>query len=176
MTGVSWKEGCPVPLADLVRIEMNHIDLDGEIRRGVLVVHRGVAEPVVSAFEAAWDARFPIARMEPVDAFGASDQRSMNANNTSAFNCRPITGGSSWSEHSYGRAIDINPVQNPYVSASGRTVLPAAARDYLDRTDERPGMLTADSALVQAFERAGWRWGGKWSRTKDYQHVSESGR
>jgi hypothetical protein len=176
MTGVTWRPGCPVGLDDLVLVEASHHDFDGEIQTGHLVVAASVADAVVGALQAAFDEGYPIQRMEPAVAYDGSDQRSMDANNTSAFNCRAITGGTSYSEHSYGHALDVNPVQNPYISASGRTVLPAAARAYQDRDDRRPGMLFADSALVQHLVAAGWGWGGTWSRTRDYQHLSETGR
>ena len=111
--------------------------------------------------------------MQLVDDFGGDDAASMAANNTSAFNCRRVAGSSSWSQHSYGRAIDINPVQNPYVS--GSTVSPPAGGAYLDRGHIRPGMIVADDAAVRSFAAVGWSWGGAWARTKDYQHFSLTG-
>lgn len=176
MTGVTWHPGCPVDLDDLVHVGLRHHTFDGDVADGVLVVHTDHAEAVVRAFEAAFDAGFPIQRMEPAHVFGGSDDASMAANNTSAFNCRAVTGGSRYSEHSYGHAIDVNPVQNPYISSSGRTVLPPSARAYLDRDDGRPGMLLADSALVQSLVGDGWGWGGAWTRTVDHQHLSANGR
>jgi len=112
--------------------------------------------------------------MEPVDAFGGDDDRSMAANNTSAFNCRTIAGSSRWSEHAFGRAIDINPVQNPYVR--GASVDPPAGATFLDRASGAPGLITADGPVVAAFAKIGWRWGGAWSAGQDYQHFSASGR
>jgi len=99
----------------------------------------------------------------------------MAANNTSAFNCRAVTGGSAWSQHSYGWAIDINPVQNPYVTSSG-TVLPPAGAQYVDRSQKAKGMIRAGDVVVKAFAAIGWGWGGYWSSTKDYQHFSATGR
>ncbi|MDD9205334.1 M15 family metallopeptidase, partial [Georgenia sp. 10Sc9-8] len=113
-------------------------------------------------------------RMVPVDAYGGDDGASMAANNTSAFNCRTITGGSGWSEHSYGRAIDINPLANPYVA--GSTVLPAAGWAYADRIRDAAGMIHAGDEVVRAFAERGWLWGGYWTYPKDYQHFSTSGR
>ena len=98
----------------------------------------------------------------------------MAANNTSAFNCRPVAGTSRWSEHAYGRAIDVNPVQNPYVA--GRHVSPPAGRRYADRAGRAPGMIRAGDAVVRAFAAAGWGWGGAWRTARDYQHFSASGR
>jgi hypothetical protein len=99
----------------------------------------------------------------------------MAANNTSAFNCRFVSGTARWSEHAYGRAIDINPVQNPYVSSSGRASPPAGAA-YVDRSRRAPGMIHAGDAVVRAFAAVGWGWGGSWRGVKDYQHFSASGR
>jgi hypothetical protein len=112
--------------------------------------------------------------MELVDRYGASDFRSIEADNTSAFNCRYVDGTSRWSEHSYGRAIDVNPIENPYVSG-GRTSH-RASEPYLDRTPCRRGMACPGNVLVRAFAAVGWGWGGDWTSVKDYQHFSASGR
>ncbi|MBW1879265.1 MAG: alpha/beta fold hydrolase, partial [Deltaproteobacteria bacterium] len=122
MTGVSWNPGCPVPLEDLRQLTVAHWGFDGEAHTGVLIVAAESADVFREVFRTAFEVRFPIERMEPVHRYGGDDDRSMAANNTSAFNCRPITGGTSWSQHTYGNAIDINPVQNPYVR--GDRVLP----------------------------------------------------
>jgi len=174
MTGVSWREGCPVGLDDLRLLRITHHTFDGSVAEGRLIVAESAVEPLRRAFAAAFDERFPIERMEPVHLYGGDDDRSMAANNTSAFNCRPVAGTKTWSEHSWGTAIDVNPVQNPWVS--GDRVEPPAGRPYADRADRRPGMLFADSALVRVLRDEGWGWGGAWSRVKDYQHLSASGR
>ncbi len=111
--------------------------------------------------------------MRLVDDFGGSDDASMAADNTSAFNCRPVTGGGGFSEHSYGTAIDLNPVQNPYVS--GDLVLPEPGRGYLDRAPGS-GVIRAGDPTVATFAASGWTWGGTWSGPVDYQHFSVSGR
>jgi hypothetical protein len=169
MTGSSWRSGCPVGLEDLRLITMPHHDLAGDVRWGHLVVHRQVAADVADAFGTIHDAGFPIERMRIVDRYGGDDDRSMADNNTHAFNCRRITGGSSYSQHSYGWAIDINPVQNPYVR--GDTVLPEAGRAYLDRGDVRAGMIVRPGPATEAFDALGWTWGGDWQSLKDYQHF-----
>jgi hypothetical protein len=129
---------------------------------------------VVSVFHELYDQDFPIARMQLVDDYQGSDDLSMEANNTSAFNCREVTGRPGvWSQHSYGGAIDINPVQNPYIS-SGGTVLPPAGVDYVDRSKDAPGMIHAGDCTVQAFADIGWYWGGAWTSPKDYQHFSHN--
>ena len=171
MIGVSWKPGCPVPIDDLRIIEMNHWGFDGEVHEGgQLMVHRLVADDVVTAFGKLFAERFPIRRMQLIEAYGGSDDASMADDNTSAFNCRPITGTTDrFSIHSYGQAIDINTVENPYVS--GTTVLPAAGREYLDREDVRPGMITKNDAVEKAFRDAKFFWGGDFNSLKDYQHF-----
>jgi hypothetical protein len=175
MTGVSWRPGCPVALRDLRLVTVRHWGFDGRLRTGRLIVHRDVAQAVAGAMRRLHAARFPIRRMEPVDRYGASDFRSIEADNTSAFNCRRVEGTSRWSEHAHGRAIDVNPIENPYVTADDR-VFHAASRPYVDRTRARPGMAVAGGALVRAFAAAGWGWGGRWRGTRDYQHFSASGR
>jgi hypothetical protein len=174
MTGVSWRPGCPVPLRDLRVLTASHWGFDGRGRRGRLIVHEDVAPEVLGVLRRLYAARFPIGRMVPVDAYGGSDFRSIEADNTSAFNCRVVEGTSRWSEHAYGRAIDVNPIENPYVSG-GRTSHRASV-PFLDRSRRRPGMAYEGGVLVEAFRAIGWGWGGDWSGVKDYQHFSASGR
>jgi hypothetical protein len=174
MTGSSWRPGCPVGLDDLRLLELSYWDLGGVPRTGRLVVHRQHADAVLGAFRQLFEARFPIERMEIVDAFGADDDASMAANNTSAFNCRTVSGTSSWSEHAYGHAVDVNPRFNPWVTA-GRVDPPNGA-DYVDRSQQRPGMIHEGDVVVQAFADIGWTWGGTFARAKDYQHFSATGR
>jgi hypothetical protein len=117
---------------------------------------------------------FPIRRMRLVDAYGADDHRSMAADNTSAFNCRFVAGTSEWSEHAYGRAIDVNPIENPYVTASGH-VSPPAGAPFARRSRHRRGMIHRNGPVVEAFASIGWGGGGNWSGVWDYQHFSASG-
>ena len=172
--GSSHRAGCPVPVADLRLVQVTHLGFDGRPHPGELVVHRAHAAAVVAVFRKLYLGRFPVQRMETVDRFGSDDDRSMAANNTSAYNCRRTTGGTGWSEHAYGTALDVNPVQNPYVR--GTTVEPEAGRAYLDRSRVRPGMVTGGDLVVRAFAGAGWEWGGAFRTLKDYQHFSASGR
>jgi hypothetical protein len=112
--------------------------------------------------------------MVPVSRYRGSDDASMAADNTSAFNCRFVSGTSRWSMHAFGLAIDVNPVENPYIS--GGRASPPAGRRYLDRDRARRGMAVTGGALVSAFAAVGWRWGGLWSAAADYQHFSTNGR
>ena len=175
MTGVSWRPGCPVPLSDLRLVRASHWGFDGRVHAGRIVVHRDVARDVLGVLRRLYAARFPIRRMIPVDAYGASDFRSIEADNTSAFNCRPVEGTNRWSEHAHGRAIDLNPIENPYVYADG-TTSHRASRPYLRRSPYRAGMAVEGGAVVRAFDAVGWGWGGRWPGVKDYQHFSASGR
>jgi len=175
MTGVSWHRGCPVGLDELRLVRARHWGFDGRVHTGRLVVARDVARPVLEVLRRLYAAHFPIRRMVPVDAYGASDFRSIEADNTSAFNCRYVEGTTRWSEHSYGRAIDLNPIENPYVTAAGTTSHPASGR-FLAREPYRPGMAVDGGAVVREFEKIGWGWGGHWSGDRDYQHFSASGR
>ena len=170
----SYRAGCPVPPSQLRTVRLTYWGFDGRAHEGALVVNRRVAQAVVSAFARLYDARFPIRRMVPVSAYRGSDDASMAADNTSGFNCRRVEGSTSWSMHAYGEAIDLNPVENPYVL--GRTVLPPAGRRYLDRTRVRPGMAVERGFVVKAFEAVGWKWGGRWTSLRDYQHFSTTGR
>jgi hypothetical protein len=169
----SWRPGCPVPLSDLRYLTMTHQGFDGQDHRGEMVVSARVAGDVVEVFETLYVAGFPIRSMRLVDDFGGDDDASMAADNTSAFNCRAVTGGTSFSQHSYGEAIDVNPVENPYVL--GDTVLPPSGRAYLSRPD-LPGVIHGGDVVVRAFESIGWSWGGYWRSPIDYQHFSLSGR
>ena len=172
--GSSHRPGCPVAVRDLRLLTVTHLRPDGRTAHGQLVVHRDAATAVVRVFRSLLAARFPVAQVRTVEAYGGDDARSMAANNTSAYNCRRTTGGTGWSEHAYGRALDLNPVQNPYVR--GTTVLPAAGRAYVDRSRARPGMVLAGGPVVRAFAAVGWRWGGSYTSLKDHQHFSASGR
>lgn len=175
MTGVSWHEGCPVGLGDLRLITLTYRGFDGRAHTGRLVVNRSATGVLVSVFRRLYAAGFPIRRMEPVDRYGGDDFRSIEADNTSAFNCRAATGSSHWSNHAYGLAIDVNPIENPYVS--GGTSSHRASAAFLNRSRRRAGMAYEGGALVAAFRAAGWGWGGSWSGSvRDYQHFSYNGR
>jgi hypothetical protein len=170
----SWRGGCPVHHSELRLLRLSYWGFDRRPHVGRLVVHRRVTRDVVTVFRHLYTARFPIRRMVPVSAYGGSDDASMAADNTSGFNCRFVSGTRRWSMHAYGLAIDVNPIENPYVS--GSRVRPPAGRNYLRRTRTSPGMAVEGSVLVRAFDAVGWQWGGRWSSSSDYQHFSTNGR
>lgn len=171
----SWRPGCPVSPTELRRVRLAYWGFDGERHLGALIVHRDAVAPVTTAFRTLYRARFPIRGLRPVDAYHGSDDASMAADNTSAFNCRAAvaSGPRRWSVHAYGRAVDVNPVENPYL-LGGRVLPPAGAR-FVVRAPYRPGMAVRGGVLVRAFAAAGWSWGGTWS-SPDYQHFSANGR
>jgi D-alanyl-D-alanine carboxypeptidase len=170
----SYRPGCPVRPAQLRLVRVSHWGFDRKARVGAIVVRSDVARDVVRVFRRLYAARFPIRRLRPIDAYKARDAASLAADNTSGFNCRyAIAGGPKrWSAHAYGLAIDVNPVENPYLDRG--LVRPPAGRRYLDRSRVRPGMAVESGVLVRAFAAIGWSWGGRWS-SPDYQHFSATG-
>jgi hypothetical protein len=169
----TYRPGCPVGPTQLRLLRVSHWDFRGRVHVGELVVRSTEARDVRSVFRKLFDARFPIRRLRRVDAYGGDDDRSMAADNTSGFNCRRVPGSSSWSAHAYGLAIDVNPVENPFIQ-QGKVQPPAASR-YLDRSRVRPGMAVPGNVLVRAFASIGWSWGGRWTEPVDYQHFSATG-
>ena len=173
--GASWHPGCPVGPAQLRRVNLSYWGFDGAPHVGTVVVRAAVVPAIVTVFATLYGEHFPIRSMRPVSDFGGSDDASMAADNTSAFNCRYAVapGPPSWSVHAYGEAVDVNTVENPYLE--GGTVLPPAGAPYLRRTPYRPGMAVSGGELVRAFASVGWAWGGRWSASPDYQHFSATG-
>jgi hypothetical protein len=176
MKGVSWRRGCPVGLDSLRLLEVTYWGFDNAAHQGRLVVHAGLAQGMVQVMKTLYENRYPIRSMRLIDAYGAKDRKSMAADNTSAFNCRFVSGRPGvWSQHAYGRAIDLNPIENPYVTSSGY-VSPRAGRRFANRKRNAPGMVHRGDATVRAFAAAGWEWGGNWPWPKDFQHFSSNGR
>jgi D-alanyl-D-alanine carboxypeptidase len=170
----TYRDGCPVTPPQLRTLEVLYWDFAGNPKVGRIVVARRVADDVVHVFRELWAKRFPIRRLQPISAYRGDDDASMAADNTSGFNCRRVYAGGPWSAHAYGLAIDLNPVENPYVHRG--VVEPPAGRRYLNRAKRRRGMVVAGGAVVRAFAAIGWPWGGHWTSSKDYQHFSATGR
>ncbi len=176
MHGHSWHEGCPVHYRQLRYLRLTYLGFDGREHTGEMIVHQKVAKTVVETFKALYAIQYPIRQMRLVSDFGGSDWKSIEADNTSAFNCRKATGTRKWSKHSYGRAIDINPIENPYISRTGHIAHKASLR-YRTRRHTHDGsaadkaVLLKDDEAVQLFRRYGWQWGGDWHGVKDYQHF-----
>ena len=178
LNGKYWHQGCPVALSQLRLITVTHWGFDNRAHTGQLVVNARFAAPLSSVFRRLYDLRFPIRHLSVADAYGPDTPA--DGDISGSFECRqavpsPCTGGTGtghWSMHAYGEAIDLNPVENPYVGCGMSR--DKSARTYLDRSRHRKGMVTY--AVVQAFRSVGWGWGGAWSgNTKDYMHFSSTG-
>lgn len=167
--GSSYKPdmGCAEPDA-LRAVNVTHWGYDDTVHEGRLIVAASEAENVVAIFRDIYAARFPIQQIVPVDQYGADDQASMRANNTSGYNCRTVSGTDKLSNHAFGKAIDVNPLHNPYVK--GGTVDPPEGAPWADRSNRRQGMIYGGDAVVDAFAARGWNWGGYWN-SPDYQHF-----
>jgi hypothetical protein len=182
VAGGAWHSGCPVSLSQLRVLTVSFYGFDGDVHTGQLVVNRSAVAPLRSVFRRLYALKFPIRHLTLLDMYGPKSVQPADRDQTGAFECRQAvtspcgsvasTGNGNWSEHAYGEAIDLNPIENPYVGC-GRT-REATSRSYLDRSRVRPGMVTP--AVVAAFRSVGWGWGGYWSgSTKDYMHFSVNG-
>jgi D-alanyl-D-alanine carboxypeptidase len=173
MTGVSWHQDCPASLDRLRLLRLSYWGIDHAAHQGELVISASAAADLTHAFRLLFAARFPIRQMRVVDDFGGDDERSMLADNTSAFNCRLVPGTNLWSQHAYGLAVDINPFENPEIA--GGNVDPPAASVWADRSRSSPAMIAHGDPAWRAFSAIGWTWGGDWQSPKDYMHFSANG-
>ncbi len=170
----TWRPACPVERDELAWLRLSFWGFDAERHTGELLVNRSVAADIAQVFGRLWEARFPLEQVLIVRSIDEEAPPTGDGNGTGAFVCRAVTGGSSFSQHAYGLAIDVNTFQNPY--QNGERVLPELASSYLDREWVRPGMITPDGPVVAAFREIGWGWGGDWTSLKDFQHFSANGR
>lgn len=166
-----WHHGCPVAISRLRALSVTYHGFDGASHTGQLVVNAAVARPLLRVFRRLYALRFPIREMAPLDLSAADDSAAFDCRDAASSPCPGSAPTHSWSEHAFGEAVDINPMENPYTGC-GRTRQPAS-RPYLDRSRHRPGMVTR--AVVAAFASIGWGWGGHWTGTKDYMHFSATG-
>lgn len=176
MRGKSYPEGCPIPLSDLRYLIIPHFDGHGNVRLGEMVCHRTVARQLLDIFRELFSAHYPIERMVLIDDYDADDERSMSANNTTCFCYRTVAGSRKLSRHSLGKAVDINPLYNPFVRRTARATIitPEAGRQWADRTiADNPYAVHRGDAAWRAFTRRGWRWGGSWRTRPDYQHFQQ---
>jgi hypothetical protein len=173
-----WHAGCPVPVSDLRLLTVSYWDFDGNRQTGELVINRRAAAPLAKVFRQLYRLRFPIRHMRLADFYGPKRSQPADGDVSASFECRRAvpspcgSGTGNWSQHAFGLALDLNPIENPYTGC-GRTRERASIR-YLNRSKIRPGMVTP--AVVRAFRSIGWGWGGSWvGSTKDYMHFSSSG-
>lgn len=175
--GNSWRKGCPVSFEDLRYLRVKHIDFSGVEMVGEIIVHKEVSVEVTEIFKALYHKGYPIHKMKLVSDYKGNDWKSIESDNTSAFNCRSATGSKKWSKHSYGKAIDINPLENPYISRKGYISHKASAtyrkREHKNSTYADKAILLNNDKAVEIFKKYGWKWGGDWSGVKDYQHFSK---
>jgi len=169
------RPGFPVGCARLSLVKFAYVDFDGRAHGdGEIVVMDAVAENVLRIFNKLREMRFPIAKARLIDHYDGDDDASIADNNTSAFNARNVAGTSSLSLHAYGLAIDLNPVQNPYVQRAGGKLIfsPPAGKEYANRKNARAGMA---ESVVDVFADEGFVvWGGYWHDPIDYQHFQVS--
>ena len=173
MAGVTFPDNCPVSRDDLRYVRLLHVDADGNTKIGEMIVNRVVADGVCDIFRRLYEARYPIERIRLAEDYGGDDEASMEANNSSAFNCRPVEGTDEMSWHGYGLAIDINTLYNPYYYAQQNVVLPTNAWGYIDRTVQTPYTINHGDFCYQLFIEHGFEWGGDWSYPLDYQHFEK---
>ncbi len=177
IAGNSYHYGCPVSLKNLRYIKLTYIGFDGKEHMGELIVNKSVAKEVVAIFKKLYEIKYPIRKMKLVSKYNGSDFASIEADNTSAFNCRNVAGTNKWSLHSFGRAIDINPLENPYVSSSGKIShkgsLPFKKRVRTSNSPTQKALILKNDAIVKIFKAYGWRWGGEFKCCKDYQHFDK---
>ncbi|RNL60596.1 M15 family peptidase [Nocardioides marmoriginsengisoli] len=169
----TWAPGCPVAATDLAWIRLTFWGFDDRRHTGELLVNSAAATDLVAVFRSLYDDRFPIEQMRITTKAEQTAPPTGDGNDTGSFNCRPVRGATTYSQHAYGLAVDVNPFQNPY--QKGSLVLPELAGSYTDRTWKRPGMILPDGPVVRAFTAIGWTWGGTWRSLKDLQHFSRSG-
>ena len=175
--GNSWHKGCPVGLQDLRYLRIKYLNFEGETKLGEMIVHKEVADEVVEIFHELYTIAYPIHKMKLVSDYKGNDWQSIEADNTSAFNCRKATGSKHWSKHSYGKAIDLNSIENPYISRSGR-IAHKASLQYRKRVHQQDtvadkAVLLKNDKATKIFKKYSWKWGGDWSGVKDYQHFSK---
>jgi hypothetical protein len=177
LVGRTWHQGCPVPIGHLRVITVRYVGFDGKVHAGPLVLNERVEDDVLWVFRRLFRHRFPINRVALARKWHPTRRKDWydTSDVTASFNCRPVTNGTTLSEHSYGWAVDVNPLENPYVNGDG-TVLRRAAKAYVDRTQQLPGMIHPGDVVVRSFARIGWSWGGDWHTLKDYMHFSLTGK
>ena len=166
----TWTNECPVGVNELRYVQMTFWGFDGLAHRGELILNAAVVDDVVDVFRTLFEARFPIEEMRIVTQADVDAPPTGDGNNTTSFVCRAVVGGSRFSEHAFGLAVDVNPFQNPYLR--GEVLLPELSTAYLDRSELRSGMIVEGGVVVEAFDAIGWGWGGRWQSLDDYHHFA----
>lgn len=174
--GKSFKADCTLPRYDLRYLHIIHRTINGKIMLGEMICHKDIAIDLLDIFRQLYEANYPIERMRLIDDYAADDIRSMEHNNTTCFNFRHIAGSRKLSNHSLGKAVDINPLYNPYVKrrTDGTVIVsPESGRKYADRTKKFSYKIDRGDLAYQLFKQHGFRWGGDYRTLKDYQHFEK---
>lgn len=173
MDSKSYTANGDITFDSLRHVVVKYIDFEGNTKSGELIVNINVADEVVEIFRELYAASYAIEKINLIDDYNGNDEASMEDNNTSCFNYRKIDGQETLSDHSYGLAIDINPLYNPYIRTNmgDRNVLPVNAVDFADRTSDFPHKITKEDTCYKIFSKYGWKWGGEWDSPVDYQHF-----
>ncbi len=171
MIGKSMPESIPIPFDELRYLTLPYYDFNGEIQTGEMICNKSIADDLLFIFRALFRMKYPINSIRLIDDFDGDDEASMQANNTSCFNYRKVKGINQLSNHAYGKAVDINPLQNPWVP--GYKVHPSNATEYADRSKDFPHKIDHDDACYILFKSRGFFWGGDWSHSMDYQHFQK---
>jgi hypothetical protein len=177
MIGVTYHKNCPVSLDELRVVNIKYLGFDNKTHFGDVIVHKDVAFEVSKIFNELYEISYPINQITPIEKYNGDDFASIEADNTSAFNCRLAEGSTKYSKHSYGKAIDLNPLENPYIYPNGTTSHKDSnkylIRQKVDDTVQSKALLLNSSEAVKIFKKYGWKWGGDWKNTKDYQHFQK---
>lgn len=163
-------KGIEIPtkiINQLTLIDVEYYSFDDRLHKGQLVVNKRAVKDIEEIFKFIEETKFPIAKVIPAVKYNWNDDASMSDNNSVAFNYRKVKGSKTLSAHSYGLAIDINPLQNPHVK--GKSIRPASGK----YDPKIRGTVIRDSRLVKEFVKHGWQWGGRWRSSKDYQHFEK---
>lgn len=177
MRGLSFPASgdCRISRSDLRHLHVKYVDYEGRTCDGEIVCNKAIADDLLYIFRRLYEARYPIASIRLIDDFGADDERSMRANNTSCFCYRAVNGSASLSRHALGMAIDLNPFENPCVRKRGGRIIvqPATAAKHVKRSRTVPHQIDRDDLAYKLFTERGFRWGGDWRSVKDYQHFEK---
>ena len=167
--GVSYHKNDKIKLSDLAYLKVKHINFSGEMCIGELICNKKVAKELLEIFYQLYQSRYPIEKIRLVDEYGADDDKVMSDNNSSCLTYRVIADTNVISMHGLGRAVDINPLYNPYIV--GNKVMPGASQPYADRSKNFEHKIDENDLCCKIFTKHGWKWGGHWKNSKDYQHF-----
>lgn len=176
INGKSYKKGCTIPIVELRYLKVLHYNQKGEILLGEIVCNKSISSDLIDIFRALYDEKYPIERMVLVDEYDADDEKSMADNNTSCFNYRYVAGTKRLSNHSMGKAIDINPLYNPMVVKRKSGIIyvsPSAGKNYANRSADFMFKIDRNDLCYKLFKKHGFTWGGDWTSKKDYQHFEK---